>query len=53
MNPKAFLDSTYDCDSSVCAWVWKYDGNDTDAVLNAQGLPNDNNKTIGAQCLRP
>lgn len=43
MNPKPFLDSAYYNGLSICAWVWKYDGNDKDALLNAQGLPNDNN----------
>jgi mannan endo-1,4-beta-mannosidase len=43
MNPKPFLDSIYNRGLSVCAWVWKYDGNDTDALLNAAGQPNDNN----------
>jgi mannan endo-1,4-beta-mannosidase len=43
MNPKPFLDSIYNRGLSVSAWVWKYDGNDQDALLTAQGLPNDNN----------
>ncbi len=43
MNPKPFLDSIYNRGLSVSAWVWKYDVNDQDALLNAQGLPNDNN----------
>jgi mannan endo-1,4-beta-mannosidase len=43
MNPKPFLDSIYNRGLSVAAWVWKYDGNDQDALLNGQGLPNDNN----------
>ena len=43
MNPKIFLDSLYNRGLSVCAWVWKYDNNDKDALLNAQGIPNDNN----------
>jgi mannan endo-1,4-beta-mannosidase len=43
MNPKPFLDSVYAKGLSCMAWVWKYDGADTDALLNAQGLPNDNN----------
>ncbi len=42
MNPKPFLDSIYNNGLSVCAWVWKYDSNDKDALLNTQGLPNDN-----------
>jgi mannan endo-1,4-beta-mannosidase len=43
MNPNTFLDSVYNRGISVIGWVWKYDGNDTDALLNAQGLPNNNN----------
>jgi mannan endo-1,4-beta-mannosidase len=43
MNPKPFLDSIYNRGLSVSAWLWKYNGNDQDALLNAQGLPNDNN----------
>jgi mannan endo-1,4-beta-mannosidase len=43
MDTKPFLDSLYNRGLSVCAWVWKYDGNDTDALLDAQGLPNDKN----------
>jgi mannan endo-1,4-beta-mannosidase len=43
MNPKPLLDSIYDNGFSVAAWVWKYDNNDIDALLNKQGLPNDNN----------
>jgi mannan endo-1,4-beta-mannosidase len=43
MNPKSFLDSLYNRGLSTCAWVWKYDGNDTDALLTSNGLPNDNN----------
>jgi mannan endo-1,4-beta-mannosidase len=42
MNPQPFLDSVYNRGMSVAAWAWKYDGTDTDALLNAQGLPNDN-----------
>jgi mannan endo-1,4-beta-mannosidase len=43
MNPQSLLDSIYNRGISVCAWTWKYDGNDKDALLNAAGLPNDNN----------
>ena len=61
MNPKVFLDSIYNRGLSVCSWVWKYDGNDNDALLNAQGLPNDNNnnnwgttfKTFSLQTRKP
>jgi mannan endo-1,4-beta-mannosidase len=42
MNPQPLLDSIYAKGLSVCAWVWKYDGADTDALLDAAGLPNNN-----------
>lgn len=43
MNPQPFLDSAYQAGLSVCAWAWKYDGADQDALLNVNGLPNNNN----------
>ena len=43
MDPMSFLDSVYIRGLSICAWVWKYDGNDKDALLNNTGLPNNNN----------
>lgn len=43
MNPQSFLDSVYNRGLSVCAWVWKYDSNDKDALLTNDGLPNNNN----------
>jgi mannan endo-1,4-beta-mannosidase len=43
MNPQSFLDSAYNKGLSVCAWAWKYDGNDQDALLAQGGLPNNNN----------
>lgn len=43
MDPKPLLDIAYNNGLSVCAWVWKKDANDKDALLNTQGLPNDNN----------
>lgn len=43
MNPKLFLDSAYNKGLSICAWVWKYDNNDLDALLQNNGLPNNNN----------
>ncbi|MBP6182630.1 cellulase family glycosylhydrolase [Flavobacterium sp.] len=43
MNPKSFLDIIYNRGLSLCAWTWKKDENDTDALLTATGLPNDNN----------
>jgi mannan endo-1,4-beta-mannosidase len=57
MNPLPFLDSIYNRGMSVAAWAWKYDDSATDALLNAQGLPNDNNNnnwgsTYKALCLK-
>ena len=43
MNPKLFLDLIYSRGISVCAWAWKYDENDIDALLTKAGLPNNNN----------
>jgi mannan endo-1,4-beta-mannosidase len=43
MNPQFFLDIIYNRGLSLCAWTWKKDENDTDALLTAAGLPNDNN----------
>jgi mannan endo-1,4-beta-mannosidase len=42
MNPQSFLNSIYDRGISVCAWTWKYDENDKDALLTLSGLPNNN-----------
>jgi mannan endo-1,4-beta-mannosidase len=61
MNPQPFLDSVYDRGLSVCAWLWKYDGNDADALLNTAGLPNDYNnnnwgsifKNVAARARKP
>jgi mannan endo-1,4-beta-mannosidase len=58
MDTRPFLDSVYNKGLSVCAWVWKYDNSDKDALLNATGLPNDNaNNSWGsayrALCLKP
>ncbi|MEM0577474.1 cellulase family glycosylhydrolase [Flavobacterium polysaccharolyticum] len=43
MNPKTFLDTMFDHGLSICAWVWKKDGNDIDALLTTTGEPNNNN----------
>jgi mannan endo-1,4-beta-mannosidase len=43
MNPTYFLNSIYQRGFSVCAWVWKYDSSDQDALLTAEGLPYDKN----------
>lgn len=49
MNPQFFLDSVYHRGLSVCAWVWKYDSTDTDALLDQNGLPNNlNNNNWGS-----
>lgn len=42
MNPAPFLDSVYHQGFSFSAWVWKYDGTDIDALLDATGQPNNN-----------
>ena len=42
MNTKPFLDSIYNLGFSVTAWVWKYSSNDKDALLDDNGLPNNN-----------
>jgi mannan endo-1,4-beta-mannosidase len=48
MNAKPFLDTVYNQGLSVCAWVWKYDANDKDALLTETGLPNNiNNNNWG------
>ena len=43
MNPKPFLDSMFANGLSICAWVWKKDENDIDALLTTTGEPNNNN----------
>ena len=43
MDPRYFLNAVYNRGFSVCAWVWKYDKNDQDALLTADGTPNDTN----------
>lgn len=43
MNPQFFLNEAYNRGMSISAWLWKYDANDQDALLDANGLPNDNN----------
>jgi mannan endo-1,4-beta-mannosidase len=43
MNPKDFLDILSQRGISICAWVWKKNESDQDALLTASGLPNDNN----------
>jgi mannan endo-1,4-beta-mannosidase len=61
MNTQPFLDSAYNRGLSVCAWLWKYDANDTDALLTATGQPNNNGnnnwgstyKAIAAKIRKP
>jgi mannan endo-1,4-beta-mannosidase len=49
MNPTYFLNNIYNRGLSVCAWLWKYDQNDTDALLKVDGTPNNtNNNNWGA-----
>jgi mannan endo-1,4-beta-mannosidase len=42
MNPANFLAAARTQGSTVSAWLWKYDGTDTDALLNSDGTHNDN-----------
>jgi mannan endo-1,4-beta-mannosidase len=42
MNPNFFMDAVYKKSMSMAAWLWKYDGTDPDALLNANGTPNNN-----------
>ena len=43
MNPDPFLNLIYDKGISVCAWVWKKDESDQDALMTRDGLPNNMN----------
>ena len=43
MNPSYFLTAIHNKSISVCAWVWKYDQTDQDALLDASGMPNNTN----------
>ena len=43
MDPRPLLDSAYHRGISVCAWTWKYSNTDQDALLGADGSPNNNN----------
>jgi mannan endo-1,4-beta-mannosidase len=57
MNPQPLLDSLYSRGISVCAWLWKYDENDKDALLTSRGEVNDMNNnnwgtTYRSLCLR-
>ncbi|AKG23921.1 cellulase family glycosylhydrolase [Calothrix sp. 336/3] len=46
MNPRVFLQAAQKMGVSVCAWLWKYDGSDTNALLTADGIPNDSNNNF-------
>ncbi|WP_395043733.1 cellulase family glycosylhydrolase [Flavobacterium sp.] len=41
MNTQPLLSKIHNRGLSVCAWLWKYDENDTDALLTSTGLSND------------
>lgn len=43
MNPQQMLNKLHEKGYSICAWVWKYDETDTDALLTSTGQPNDTN----------
>lgn len=43
MNPAYLLNELYNRGKSICAWTWKYDENDKDALLTLAGLPNNTN----------
>lgn len=48
MNPSPLLDVLYERGISVCAWVWKKDESDQDALMSRDGLPNNiNNNNWG------
>jgi mannan endo-1,4-beta-mannosidase len=48
MNPSPFLNLIYERGISVCAWVWKKDESDQDALMTRDGLPNNiNNNNWG------
>jgi mannan endo-1,4-beta-mannosidase len=52
MNPANFLAAARTQSSTVSAWLWKYDGTDVDALLNADGTPNDNSNNIWGSTYR-
>lgn len=43
MDPKPFLENIYNRGFSVCAWVWKKDSSDQDALLSSDGSENNTN----------
>ncbi len=49
MNPQSFLNILYNRGLSVCAWTWKNDETDQDALLTTTGLLNNiNNNNWGS-----
>ncbi|MCA0131468.1 cellulase family glycosylhydrolase [Winogradskyella alexanderae] len=49
MNPQYFLNVIHAHNMSFAAWLWKYDESDQDALLTAEGLPNNyNNNNWGS-----
>jgi mannan endo-1,4-beta-mannosidase len=42
MDTRPFLDSLYNRGISISAWLWKYSSTDKDALLDNNGLPNNN-----------
>ena len=58
MNPTNLLNYLYNYNISFCAWLWKYDETDKDALLDSKGNPNNNyNNNWGSTykqfCLKP
>lgn len=44
MNPQPLLDNLYNRGKTICAWAWKNDDSEQDALLTTTGyLPNNNN----------
>ncbi len=61
MNPQSMLNTAYSQGISVCAWAWKMQSSDQDALLTETGLPNNANnnnwgtmyKNFAAQIRKP
>jgi len=43
IDPSNFLAAVKEEGNSTLAWIWKYDSNDQDALLDSNGNPNNNN----------
>lgn len=52
MNPTVFLNASFQEGFSICAWLWKYDETDQDALLTASGLENNNNNNNWGQLFK-